>query len=40
MTDDLLSGTALFATASLGSFTSDSAHTTSFLNVNSTNVLK
>jgi len=38
--DDLLAGAGLFNTNSLGAFVSDAAHTTSFLTINSTYVLK
>ncbi len=38
--DDLLSGEGLFNTQSLGAFSQDSHHTTTFLTVNSSNVLK
>ena len=38
--DDLLNGEGLFNTQSLGSFCTDPHHSTSFIVVNSTNVLK
>lgn len=40
ISDDLLNGEGLFKTQSLGGFSTDPHHTTSFLIVNSTNVLK
>ena len=38
--DDLLTGECLFSSQTLGSFISDGSHITTFLNINSSNILK